>query len=168
MTKYSLYDKCEHSKTCVVIIHEHEHFKVLNKIARPCKCNYSPHYQRNKNDKKDEIKHDNKGNNVKTMTDTSKTSEIYNFSQKKLNSVQCRLLSKGLRFVQTKKNVDIGKHISDLKLWERRMRLREFVYQQNESFDEGNSGNSENCGKTKTQKKSTNTGKKFTREEIGG
>jgi myosin-crossreactive antigen len=102
------------------------------------------------------------------MTDTSKTSEIYNFSQKKLNSVQCRLLSKGLRFVQTKKNVDIGKHISDLKLWERRMRLREFVYQQNESFDEGNSGNSENCGKTKTQKKSTNTGKKFTREEIGG
>jgi hypothetical protein len=151
-TKYSLYDKCEHSKTYVVILHEHEHFKVLNKIARPCKCNYSPHYQRNKNDKKNEIKHDNKGNNVKTMTDTSKTSQIYNFYQKKLNSVQCRLLSKGLRFVQTKKNVDIGKHIADLKLWERRMRLREFVYQQNESFDEGNSGNSDNSGKTKTQK----------------
>jgi hypothetical protein len=74
------------------------------------------------------------------------------FSQKKLNSAQCRLLSKGLRFVQTKKNVDIGKYISDLKLWERRMRLREFCYQQNESFDEGNSGNSENSGKTKTQK----------------
>ena len=170
MTKYSLYDKCEHSKTyvviihehehfkvlnkiarpckcehsktCVVIIHEHEHFKVLNKIARPCKCNYSPHYQRNKNDKKNEIKHDNKGNNVKTTTDTSKTSQIYMFYQKKLNSVQCRLLSKGLRFVPTKKNVDIGKHIADLKLWERRMRLREFVYRQNESFDEGNSGNS--------------------------
>jgi hypothetical protein len=193
MTKYSLYDKCEHSKTyvviihehehfkvlnkiarpckcehsktCVVIIHEHEHFKVLNKIARPCKCNYSPHYQRNKNDKKNEIKHDNKGNNVKTTTDTSKTSQIYMFYQKKLNSVQCRLLSKGLRFVPTKKNVDIGKHIADLKLWERRMRLREFVYQQNESFDEGNSGNSENSGKTKTQKKSTNTGKKFTPNE---
>ena len=48
------------------------------------------------------------------------------------------------------------------------MRLREFFYQQNELFDEGNSGNSENSGKTKTQKKSTNTGKKFTREEIGG
>jgi hypothetical protein len=86
------------------------------------------------------------------LTDTSKTSQIYNFYQKKLNSVQCRLLSKGLRFVQTKKNVDIGKYIADLKLWERRMRLREFVYQQSESFDEGNSGNSDNSGKTKTQK----------------
>ena len=88
-------------------------FKVLNKIARPCKCNYSPHYQRNKND----IKHDNKGNNVKTMTDTS---------QKKLNSAQCRLLTKGLKFVPTKRNVDIGKLIADLKLWERRMRPQIF------------------------------------------
>ena len=89
-------------------------FKVLNKIARPCKCNYSPHYQRNKND----IKHDNKGNNVKTMTDTS---------QKKLNSAQCRLLTKGLKFVPNKRNVDIGKLIADLKLWERRTRLRKFI-----------------------------------------
>jgi len=60
------------------------------------------------------------------MTDTSKTSAVYNFSQKELNSAQCRLLSKGLKFVPTKRNVDIGKLIADLKLWERRMRLREF------------------------------------------
>lgn len=45
------------------------------------------------------------------------------------------------------------------------MRLREFCYQENESFDEGNSGNSENSGKTKRQKKRTNTGKKFTPDE---
>jgi len=38
-------------------------------------------------------KDDNKGNNVKTMTDTSKISEVYNFYQKKLNSAQYRLLS---------------------------------------------------------------------------
>lgn len=61
------------------------------------------------------------------MTNTSKTSEIYNLSQKKLNSAQCRLLSKRLIFVSTKRNVDIGKHIADLKLWERRMRLRKFI-----------------------------------------
>jgi len=62
------------------------------------------------------------------MTDTSKSSEVCNFSQNKLNSAQCRLLSKGLKFVLTKRNVNIGKSIADLKLWVRRMRLREFVY----------------------------------------
>ena len=75
------------------------------------------------------------------------------------------MLSKGLKFAPAKRNVDIGKFIADLKLWERRMRLRDFLYQQNESFDKGKSGNSENSGKTKTQKKSTNTGKKFTSDE---
>jgi hypothetical protein len=45
------------------------------------------------------------------------------------------------------------------------MRLLEFFYQQNESFDKGKSGNSENSGKTKRQKKRTNTGKKFTPDE---
>jgi hypothetical protein len=75
------------------------------------------------------------------------------------------LLSKGLKFAPTKRNVDIGKLIADLKLWEHRMRLRDFLYQQNESFDKGKSGNSENSGKTKRQKKSTNTDKKFTPDE---
>ena len=89
--------------------------------------------------RKNEIKHDNKGNNVKTMTDTSKTSEIYIFSQKKLDSTQCRLLSRGLILVPTKRNVDICKLIPDLKLWERRMTLRDFLYQQNESFEKGKS-----------------------------
>ena len=45
------------------------------------------------------------------------------------------------------------------------MRLLEFFYQQNESFDKGKSGNSENSGKTKRQKKRTNTGKRFTPDE---
>ena len=45
------------------------------------------------------------------------------------------------------------------------MRLREFIYQQNESFDKGKAGNSENSAKTKRQKKSTNMGKKFTPDE---
>jgi hypothetical protein len=36
------------------------------------------------------------------------------WSQKKLNSAQCRLLTKGLKFVPTKRNVDIGKLIASL------------------------------------------------------
>lgn len=46
---------------------------------------------------------------------------------------EIRLLSKGLIFVPTRRTVDIGKLITDLKLWERRMRLREFFYKQNDS-----------------------------------
>jgi hypothetical protein len=39
-TKYSLDGKCDHSKTYVAIIHENEHFKVLNKssLSVPAHC----------------------------------------------------------------------------------------------------------------------------------
>jgi hypothetical protein len=38
------------------------------------------------------------------------------------------LLSKGFKFVHSRRKVDIGKLIADIKTWERRMRLREYFF----------------------------------------
>ena len=76
--------------------------------------------------------HDIYFNEIKETVNTRK-SEVYNFSSKKLTKPEIRLLSEGLKFVPTRKTVDIGKLITDLKLWERRMHLREFFYRQYDS-----------------------------------
>lgn len=72
--------------------------------------------------------------NENKETVNTRKSEVYNLSsKKKLMKPEIRLLSKGLIFIPTRTTVDIGKLITDLKLWERRMRLREFFYKQNDS-----------------------------------
>ena len=59
------------------------------------------------------------------------------FSKGALSEAECSLLSKGLKFVPTRKNIDNGKLIADLDIWERRMRLREYFYKE-EEFDSVN------------------------------
>ena len=54
-----------------------------------------------------------------------------------LSEEKCSLLSKGLKFVPTRKNIDKGKLIADPDIWERRMRLREYFYKE-EEFDSVN------------------------------
>jgi hypothetical protein len=45
-----------------------------------------------------------------------------------LTTSQKDLLSKGFKFVPSRRKVDIGKLIADIKTWERRMRLREYFF----------------------------------------
>ena len=42
------------------------------------------------------------------------------------------MLLKGLKFVSIRKNIHKGKLIVDLDIWERRMRLREYFYNEEE------------------------------------
>ena len=42
------------------------------------------------------------------------------------------IVIKGIKFVPTRKNIDKGKLIADLDIWERRMRLREYFYKEEE------------------------------------
>jgi hypothetical protein len=45
-----------------------------------------------------------------------------------LTTSQKSLLSKGFKFVPSRRKVDIGELIADIKPWERRMRLREYFF----------------------------------------
>ncbi|XP_052212044.1 uncharacterized protein LOC127831095 [Dreissena polymorpha] len=53
---------------------------------------------------------------------------VTNLSKKQLTASQIRVLSKGLKFVPTRRVVDKGKLLTDFTAWERRMRLREYFY----------------------------------------
>ena len=55
---------------------------------------------------------------------------VINLSTRVLSEAECSLLSKGLKFVPTRKNID--KLIADPDIWERRMRLREYFYKEEE------------------------------------
>ena len=189
--RYSFSDDCDHNKSYVTIIHENEHFKLVRNLPRPCTCNnllsqaIANTTPIDSNSKDVQMKHGVKvdlsmeGNfNTQKESQTTQTfkcekrmkklvenSEVYNLSNKTLRNAQIKLLSKGLKFVPTKKTVDIGKLIADLKLWERRMRLREFFFYHQETSET----EAENtCTNTKGKKRATNTiksGKKFTPKE---
>ncbi|XP_052223979.1 uncharacterized protein LOC127839634 [Dreissena polymorpha] len=53
---------------------------------------------------------------------------VTNLSKKTLTDAQISLLSKGLKFIPTRKTIDKGKLLTDLSAWERRMRLKEYFY----------------------------------------
>ena len=53
-----------------------------------------------------------------------------------MTQAQVSLLTKGLKFVPTRRKVDIGILISDLTDWERRMCFREYFYNENEKGEE--------------------------------
>ena len=57
---------------------------------------------------------------------------VINLSKRALSKAECSLLSNGLNFVPTRKNIDKGKLIADLDVWERRMRLLEHFYKEEE------------------------------------
>ncbi|XP_052262490.1 uncharacterized protein LOC127866129 [Dreissena polymorpha] len=65
---------------------------------------------------------------TKTKHDENKMSVVTNLSKKTLTDAQISLLSKGLKFIPTRKTIDKGKLLTDLSAWERRMRLKEYFY----------------------------------------
>jgi hypothetical protein len=122
-TRYSSSPYCDHSQMFITIQHQNEHFNPMRNINRPCLCKslVSKSVETDKqtfNFPREEKKisiHDTYFNENKEIVNTRK-SEVYNFSSKKLTKPEIRLLSEGLKFVPTRKTVDIGKLITDLKL----------------------------------------------------
>lgn len=53
--------------------------------------------------------------------------EVINLSSKKLNTDQISLLKKGLEFVPTRQNIYFTQLLTDPQTWEYRMRLREYL-----------------------------------------
>ena len=88
---------------------------------RPCQCN-------NQNIVNNKQSKDNIQKEVYSNFDFSEQCEIFNKSSKILTTSQKSLLSKGFKFVPSRRKVDIGKLIADIKTWERRMRLREYFF----------------------------------------
>ena len=60
---------------------------------------------------------------------------VFNLSSKELTEAHRSLLGLGLKFVPTNQKIDMTELIADVKEWERRMRLREFFFDQNEKED---------------------------------
>ncbi|MGH0138568.1 UNVERIFIED_CONTAM: hypothetical protein FKN15_072990 [Acipenser sinensis] len=63
---------------------------------------------------------------------------VFNLSSKTLTTSQKAVLSKGLKFIPTKRYIDKDKLATELKEWERRMRLAEYFFNENISDSEGN------------------------------
>lgn len=61
---------------------------------------------------------------------------VMNMSSTVLTEAQTSILSKGLKFVPTRRTVDKGKLIADLDTWERRMRLREYFFEEDDELDD--------------------------------
>ncbi|XP_058872877.1 uncharacterized protein LOC117966565 isoform X1 [Acipenser ruthenus] len=63
---------------------------------------------------------------------------VLNLSSKTLTTSQKTVLSKGLKFIPTKRYIDKDKLATELKEWERHMRLAEYFFNENISDSEGN------------------------------
>lgn len=125
---------CEHRKPFICVNYQSNHFNLIKRKARPCRCEVV---------KKGECKTEaGRRNNHKDSTDSSvirhgpkidAEKEVINLSSKKLSESQESLLRKGLKFVPTRRRIDVNRLITDLQLWERRMRLREYFHDKEES-----------------------------------
>lgn len=149
--KYPVDDECDHRKEYVVLENNNDHFEILLYRNRPCACSNT-----DSQDNYENIVSNNSELNLEPqplIPDTEEIKEnrneiiVTNLSSKCLSEAQKSLLSKGLKFVPTRKRVELGKLISDLKSWERRMRLREYF------FDKNNSNSHEYNNKFKAEKK---------------
>jgi hypothetical protein len=56
----------------------------------------------------------------------SENEAVINLSTRILSDSETKLFTKGLKFVPTRHNIDLGRLLTDLKEWERRMRLKEY------------------------------------------
>ena len=82
---------------------------------------------------------------------------VTNLSSRMLTATEEKLLSKGLSFIPTQRNIDVWRVHSDLAEWERRMRLREyFANKEPESDEEDNSSDEEGSVNFIKKKKKSN------------
>ena len=121
--RHSIKPNCDHDNDIpyISILHENQQFSLIITNVRPCQCN-------NQNIVNNKQSKDNIQKEVYSNSDFSEQCEIFNKSSKILTTSQKSLLSKGFKFVPSRRKVDIGKLIADIKPWERRMRLREYLF----------------------------------------
>ena len=70
--------------------------------------------------------------NDETYGDKETSNLVTNLSAKTLTPGQISLLSRGNKFIPNNRKTDLTKVLSDIKEWERRMRLREYFFQEDE------------------------------------
>ena len=91
--------------------------------------------------------------NTNTATDTA-TNSVFYLSNRKLSATETKLLINGLKFVPTEK-ANFDNVLTDLKEWERRMRLHEYFSELNmekehsEILETNNNNQNENSKRTK-------------------
>jgi hypothetical protein len=66
----------------------------------------------------------------------SENEAVINLSTRILSDSETKLFTKSLKCVPTRRNIDLGRLSTDLKEWERRMRLKEYFY--NEEMNDFN------------------------------
>jgi hypothetical protein len=66
----------------------------------------------------------------------SENEAVINLSTRILSDSETKLFTKGLKCVPTRRYIDLGRLLTDLKEWERRMRLKEYFY--NEEMNDFN------------------------------
>jgi hypothetical protein len=130
--RHSIKPKCDHDIPYISILHEDQHFSLIINNVRPCQCNnqniVNNKQCNNQNIVNNKQSKDNIQKEVYSNSDFSEQCEIFNKSSKILTTSQKSLLSKGFKFVPSRRKVDIGKLIADIQTWERRMRLREYFF----------------------------------------
>ena len=150
--RYSVFQDCDHTNNYLALQYGDHHFNYIKCTKRPCTCvENEPDAESEVPDTNLNYKNDKTANREETKMhrNENKRKEIHNLSKRKLNKHETRLLSKGLKFIQTRKNIDINKLLTDLKLWERRMRLKEFFY---DHEDNENNDDEENKPKSKSNR----------------
>ena len=80
-------------------------------------------HARNKHKNKRKMTSNKYNQRILSNTNSSITGEnmVINLSNRAVSETGCSLLSKGFKFVPTRKNIDKGKLIADLDIWERQM-----------------------------------------------
>ena len=63
---------------------------------------------------------------------------VINLSERKLSKAEISLLEKGLTFVPTNRKMDLTVLLTEIKEWERRLRLKEFFFDKESNTDEEN------------------------------
>lgn len=160
-SRFSAHAACDGNRQFIVIDHRNEHFNLVLTENRPCECDHCVELAKNKNARNgvtgsvcDNVSDSNISaemgglrensvddvNNKNSSTlrgmkgaDKMKCKEVINLSKRKLTKAELSLLAKGLKFVPTRKTIDMGRLLADLKSWERRMRLREYYHEDNSS-----------------------------------
>ncbi|KAL5012680.1 hypothetical protein ScPMuIL_011231 [Solemya velum] len=129
--KFPIAEHCDHNinKDFICLTLKNEHFDLLQMNQRPCMCQVkSVAYQQHISTVHDKLNSNTSIPQVEGDRDGEQL--VINLSSKQLSSSQISLLSKRLQFVPTRRNYDKGKLIANLKEWERRMRLREYYFEQ--------------------------------------
>ena len=105
--RHSIKPNCDHDIPYISILHENQHFSLIINNVRPCQCNN----QNIVNNKQ------SKDNIQKEVYSNSHFSEQWNFQQfvQNFDDIEKSLLSKGFKFVPSRRKVDIWKLIADIK-----------------------------------------------------